>query len=185
MTKVIGLTGPMGSGKGTIVKLLQEKGYKSFKYSDVIRDELKIRQIKETRKSLQDIGDDLRKKYGLYILSEMLSIKIKEQGVQFAIVDGVRNPGEVIYLRQNLDNFKLIGLIASANTRFNLIRERNRPSDLKTRAEFDILEKRDRGEGESKCGQQVQACLDMADIIIENEGTVEELKANFLSINDI
>ncbi len=172
----------MGSGKGTIVKLLQEMGYKSFKYSDVIREELKTRGIKETRNTLQDVGNDLREKHGAYVLSQRLVDIIKKCKIPLAVVDGVRNPKEVIFLRQNLDDFILLGITASPDTRFKLIKQRNRPSDPKTRAEFDRLEKRDRGEGEGEYGQQVQACLSMADIIIENEGTVEELKNKFQKV---
>jgi len=176
MIKVLGLTGPMGCGKGTVVKLLRAKGYKSFKYSDVIRDELKLRGLNETRKCLQDVGNELRKKYGSYVLSERLVNKIKKEAIQLAVVDGIRNPGEIVYLRQNLSNFKLVGISSSPDTRFILIKKRNRAADPKTREEFNILEERDRGKGEGKHGQQVQACLMMADILIENEGTVEELE---------
>ncbi len=185
MAKVIGLTGPMCSGKGTVVKLLKKKGYICFVYSDIIRDELKSRGMKETRENLQDVGNELRKTYGNHILSERLVNKIIDQEVKLAVVDGIRNPGEIHYLQQNLDDFTLIGITASADTRFRLSQLRGGLSDPKTRKEFDILEKRDRGVGEDKHGQQVQACLDMADVVIENNDTLQNLKEKLISVKGI
>jgi dephospho-CoA kinase len=60
-SKVIGLVGPMGSGKGTVGQILQKLGYKSYVLSDIIRKEADRRHLPRERGVLQDIGNDLRR----------------------------------------------------------------------------------------------------------------------------
>ena len=39
---IIGLTGTMSSGKGEVVKILKDKGYEYYVFSDVIKEEVLI-----------------------------------------------------------------------------------------------------------------------------------------------
>lgn len=176
MLRVIGLTGTLGSGKGSISNLLQKQGYKQYVFSDILKAELKKQRKEITRENLQDIGNKLRKTHGLHVLSQKIKGKILKDKVEFAIIDGIRNPGELTYARENFDNVIIIGITASPETRFERIIKRKRSSDPNTLKEFKRLETRDRGVGEERYGQQVQKCLDMADFLIINEGVLINLE---------
>lgn len=66
MKKVyLGVVGQIACGKGVLVDCLVKKhGFISFSLSTIVHQELQKRGIKNfNRKTLQDIGDDLRKKY--------------------------------------------------------------------------------------------------------------------------
>ena len=169
---IIGLTGPLGSGKGVIAAHLQELGFKYYSLSNTVREEAKLRNIKFTRENLQKLGNLLREEFGVgvWAIKTMEKIDIPTN----IVIDGIRNPGEIEELKKNED-FILIGINAPRKTRLQRIKGRNRPSDPKTFAELKAAEERDRGVGESSKGQQVQACLDKADFTIENTKDKEHI----------
>lgn len=95
---VIGLVGRIGAGKGQVADFLREKGFLYFSLSDIVREEARKRGYREekfSRKLLQDIGDELRQKWGNHILVERLVKKIKTSQGNEIIVDSIRNYGEV------------------------------------------------------------------------------------------
>jgi len=163
---VIGLTGPIASGKDIVSKFLINKGYTYYSLSQVVRDEANSRNIKNDREQLQNLGNFLREKYGNGVLANKIIDKLDLS--KNIIIDGIRNPGEVDSLRK-IKNFILVGVNASKDTRFERLLKRNKISDPKTYKEFLRLEARDRGENEPLCGQQVEECLKKADIILANE----------------
>jgi dephospho-CoA kinase len=174
---VIGITGTLGSGKGTVSDFLHQKGYKIYVFSDVIKKELRKEGREITRENMQDKGNELREEFGANIIAKKIAENIISDSAELAIADGARNPEEIIYLKNHFKNYFTIGVTASADTRFKLIKSRNKSFDRMDREVFDKLERRGRGEGETKSGQQEERCLELADYIIENEGTVEELEA--------
>ncbi len=56
MQIVIGLVGPIASGKGTISEYLKSQGFVYFSLSDVVREETVARGLEMSRKNLQDVG---------------------------------------------------------------------------------------------------------------------------------
>ena len=172
---IIGITGAFGSGKSTASDLLVSKGFTKIILSLFLEEEANRRGIKKvTRKTLQDIGNEWRKKYGADILAKKALAFSKEKKFKKAVVDGIRNPKEIETFRKN-GNFKLIAVVANRRTRFNRLRglERREKLDWKL---FDKLDDRDLGVGEARSGLQVALCIAMADIFIENNGSLEELE---------
>ena len=93
------------------------------------------------------------------------------------MIDGIRNPGEVDFLRQQFgDDFKLIAIDAQQQVRFERVVKRNRDIDPKTWEEFVAADERDQGKAQPEYGQQVRKCIEMADIVLQNDGSLEELK---------
>jgi hypothetical protein len=66
--------------------------------------------------------------------------------------------------------------------RFRRQLERQRPGDPSTLDEFRRLDERDQGLGEDRDGQQVGACLRIADVTIVNDGTLGELEAKLEAV---
>jgi len=179
---IIGLTGTLGSGKGTVAKIIAKKGFRHTTLSDRIREEAARRGIssEQNRKILQDIGNELREKYGnnIWVLITLKMINEKENW----IIDGIRNLGEIEDLKKRRD-FRLIAVDAPTEMRAERIWRRNKlaeegrvNSDPLDVAEFKRVEERDRGIGEKSSGQQVERCMEKADFKIINDEGKEELE---------
>ena len=175
--KVVGLTGTLGSGKNTVKHFILRKfNCYHVTLSDIIRAEIEKKRGMLNRLTLQDIGNNMRKKYGNHILA-LLAIEYLPRDKEMIIVDGIRNPGEAEYLKKKFGgDFKLIAIDAQTETRFERIKRRNDSKDPTTLEEFIELDKRDKGDGEPAHGQQVAACIRMADFKIENNGVPAQLE---------
>ena len=170
---IIGLTGTKASGKGAVAEILKTKGFVYSSTSDRVREEAAARGlVNYTIKDLQDIGNDLREKYGNEILAKKTLEKLQKE--KNCVIDGIRNIGEVKELRKNLE-FKLIGVDADLNLRHLRLVKRERESDPKDYEKFLEMDRRDRGLNEEQSRQQVDKCLKLADYLIINNGTPEEL----------
>ena len=176
----IGLTGYMGTGKGEIARILQERGYKYISLSDMVREEATKRGLEHTRENLQDVGNDLRKNYGPGILGQRVREKIEaEEGAIYGagnwIIDGIRHPKELAEIKK-MPKSQVLSLTASLDTIVERVQKRGRAGEEKATKEevFERL-KRESGVGEEASGQQVQKCLEQADFLIINEGSLEEL----------
>ncbi|HVT01483.1 MAG TPA: AAA family ATPase [Patescibacteria group bacterium] len=181
MKKLIGITGPLGSGKTTASKILQNKGYVQLIFSDVIKDEAKKRGLPtDTREILQDIGDELRNKYGNEVLAKKLLKKAVKLKINFLVVDGIRNIGELNYIKKR-GGF-IIGINSSLENRFKRISVPGEFYYGKSKKEFEKDEARDRGVGQDDFGQHAKDCLNASDIIINNNGTLKNLKEILLHI---
>jgi dCMP deaminase len=199
MPQFIGLTGYLGSGKGEVIELLRKRGYAVTSLSDAVREEATRRGLPHTREHLQRVGNELRDAHGAGVLGRKIRETIEAETARRSaseeqgglahrspanagrrwVIDGIRNPGEWEELSV-LSDFQMVGVTASPETIVQRITERNREGAPLSREE--ILEKirRERGVGEPPEGQQVQRCLDRADYLIVNEGTLEDLERKLL-----
>jgi len=63
--KVIGLTGTIGAGKKTVKEIIQKKlTCYTVTLSDIIKAEIERRKGTLDRSTLQNMGNELRKRYG-------------------------------------------------------------------------------------------------------------------------
>ncbi len=169
---LIGLTGKNGSGKGEVAKFLMESGYQFFSLSDVVRDEIKAKGLAVTREHLIVTANEMRQQLGAGILADRVLEKISPDA--HAVIDSIRNPFEVEALRRR-KGFYLISVEADPKVRFERTKARNRENDPKTYEEFLELEAREAHTNDPTT-QQLNRTAAMADAIVENEATVEELQ---------
>jgi len=170
---IIGVTGTKASGKGEVAELFKRKGFIYLSLSDRVREEAIGRSLLSyTVKDLQDIGNELREKFGNGILV-LRTLKMMEKNKNY-VIDGIRNVGEVKELRKEKDFF-LIAVDASQEKRFERLIKRERSTDPKTWQEFLLVDERDRGKQELISGQQVDKCIEQADFRIYNNGGLMEL----------
>lgn len=168
---VIGLVGPMAGGKGVLAQHFAVNGFHYQSLSDRVREEADRRGLVRTRVVLQDVGNDLRFRYGPCILAERTVAMIPDD-VTMIVIEGIRNHGELIYLREVLDAV-IIGVNAPAELRLQwyLKRAVERGEDGVTEDDFWKADARDRGEGETIFGQQGAQCMRMVDYRIQNDGS--------------
>lgn len=174
MSKIIGVTGAFGSGKSTAALFFEKKGFKKYILSQFLEKEARKRGIENiTRKILQDIGNELREKFGSAILAEYVLDEIKKNGIEKTVIDGIRNAAEIEALKKSAE-FNLIAIISTKEKRFERLKKLKRRENL-TWEIFESLDSRDANDGNIK-GLQVNKCIEMADVKIENNGTEEEFE---------
>lgn len=176
--KLIGLVGPLACGKGVVADyLIKQYGFVSFSLSFIVHDEVKKRGIATyTRSILQDVGDDLRTKEGDGVLAKRALEYLKTKGTDKIIIEGIRNPGEVEYLR-TIPGFYLISVDALREVRYRRVIERGKPWDPKDWETFEKVDGRDSGDGDNHAGQQVRKCMQLADAHIENNNDLKQVYA--------
>lgn len=172
---IIGITGAFGSGKSTAADFLENKGLRKIILSSFLEEEAKRRSFRKiTRKILQDIGNEWRKKYGREILAKKALSFLKERQINKMVIDGVRNVGEIQELRKQ-ENFLLLAIVADRKVRFERLEKLKRREKLTLKV-FNKLDKRDLGLGQKETGLQVAQCIALADVFIENNQGEKEFK---------
>jgi len=166
--RLIGLTGTNGAGKGEVAAYFVKKGYRYFSLSDLIRDELRKKGDEVTRDNLIRMGNKLREKLGADILARLVMKKIKEK----AVIDSIRNPREVEYLRKQ-KNFILLAVDAPIEIRYERVKKRGRKESAENLREFIHKEEEEMTSHEK--AQQLGNCMSMADVTIINDGSLEDL----------
>jgi dephospho-CoA kinase len=183
---VIGLTGSVGSGCTTLSKGLEDKGFRRISVSDLIKDRFrKVHGGKEPdlksfgedwRAELQDIGN--RGRNGEYVCQPKFGedhrdywVKLALKGVadENVVIDGIRNIGEVEWLRKYYAQFWLVAVYVDYKTQWKRIK------DLGTYPNEDVFKRdnnRDSGEDE-RCGQKVQHCVYEADYALRNDKDIQ------------
>ncbi|MCK5616314.1 dephospho-CoA kinase [Candidatus Pacearchaeota archaeon] len=175
---IIGLTGPMASGKSTVVEALKKWGYQHVTLSDAIRDEADRRGVVQERENLMGIGQSLREEFGAGVLAKRALEKVKSGGGDKWLIDGIRNPAEITELRKHSD-FVLIANTAPEDLITERIFSRKRSDDTLDKDAIRHKLRREMGEGEPEDGQQVQKCIDLADYTFENTMHVEQVEPEF------
>jgi len=175
---IIGLTGRNASGKTEISEYLKSRGFAYYSLSDEIREEIHLRGREITRAVLIEVGNDIRAKYGPGILAERILQKL-DRG-QNCVVDSIRNPSEVEALRKRKD-FILVAVQADPAVRFERSRQRGREGAPQTLARFLDEEKRELNSNDP-ASQQLMATHLLADVLVENNGSLEDLHAKIKDV---
>ena len=167
---VIGITGKNCAGKDALADVLERNGFERHSLSDAVREDLRRRGISITRPALIERGRELRRLEGPAVLAERMKRMIRTDRV--ALVS-VRSPAEVESLR-DLEGFVLLAMEAPVEVRFRRELQRKRESATPTLEEFIELEERE--ESADPNAQQLGAAISLADRVIRNEGTLEDLE---------
>jgi dCMP deaminase len=170
---ILGVSGLNGSGKGEVVRFLEERSFYALSLSDVIRQELARQGVEETRERMIDAGRALRWAEG----EGALAIRLAEQlaSDRNYVIDSVRHPAEVEELRRRTSRFMLLWVDAPETVRFERIRARGRSGDPTTLEELRTLEGRELG-SEDPAAQQLLAVEALADFRVSNESGIEDLR---------
>lgn len=171
--QIIGITGTLGAGKGTIVEyLVKNKGFQHYSVRQYLIEEIEKRGLPVNRDSMTSIANELRAaNTPYYIVAELYKQALKSG--KDAVIESIRTPGEVKFL-QKQGNFILIAVDADPKTRFDRIKIRKSATDQIDFETFLANEKREMTT-EDPNKQNLQKCIQMADITLHNDGSIDEL----------
>ncbi|MDH4330502.1 MAG: AAA family ATPase [Candidatus Moranbacteria bacterium] len=167
---VLGITGEIAGGKGTITAYLEDKhGASSAKFSSALRDVAKRMHLEENRENLQKISTMFRENFNGNILSEVIYEDVKEMKSEIIVIDGVRRMADIEFLKR-LPGFRLIYTDASMENRFERITQRGENADDNTKT-FEDFKK----DHEREAELQIKGLKNEADFVVDNNGTLKEL----------
>jgi dephospho-CoA kinase len=167
MKKVIGLIGPIASGKDTAAEYISKKlNIPRFEISQPIKEIAKERGITLDRWNLVNLGNELSKEKGDGYLAEILL----DKSPKISIITGMRQLGQIDYLRKN-SKFSLILINAKPKIRFQRANARKKPGESQTLNQFIEEEIKQNTGGANKLFE----CIKLADHKIENNSSQEEL----------
>ena len=170
---ILGVSGLNGAGKGEIVRFLEERSFYALSLSDVIREELRRQGLEETRERMIETGNAMRAAEGPGGLAGRLAGQLSPD--RNYVIDSVRHPAEVDLLRVRTERFKLIWVEADEAGRFERIRARGRGGDPASLEELRALEGRELASADP-AAQQLLAVREIADFVVQNDGSIEELR---------
>jgi len=170
---IIGITGTLGAGKGTIVDyLVKEKGFTHFSVRVYLLEEIRKRELPENRDSMVIVANDLRKSNSPSFITDQF-YKQSIQHSQNAIIESIRTPGEAESLKAK-GEFYLFAVDADPRIRYERIKLRNSETDQIDFNTFIANEKREMTATDPN-KQNLKKCREMADFLFVNNGSIKEL----------
>ncbi|MGA3292259.1 MAG: AAA family ATPase [Candidatus Microgenomates bacterium] len=169
---IIGITGTLGAGKGTIVDYLtKEKGFEHFSVSEYLTEELKKQKRPIDRDGMREIANEIREKHGPDYITKVLFEKAKKENGN-AVIESIRNPKEVEFIKNH--GGVLFAIDADQKIRYERIKSRGSEKDNVTFKEFQLQEKKEK-ESTDPNAQNLSKCILMSNYKFDNNGSVKDL----------
>jgi dephospho-CoA kinase len=195
---IIGITGTLGAGKGTVAHMLVQKGLKYESVRNFLVELLQKENQQINRDTMHEIANRLRKNFGSDFIvaqiiqkinlqqlqeqydSERKSIpnqphipKLQSQIPQSVIIESIRSLGEVKKLKEM--GGILLAVDAPVQIRYDRIKKRASATDNVSFEKFvtDELSEDNNTEHE----QNLPKCIGEADFVIINDGDLPKLHA--------
>lgn len=121
---ILGLVGPIASGKDTVKKYLEKKyGATGCRFSSILRDILGRIDLPNSRENMQGLSTILRQKFGEDILAKAIAIDAIKLKSNIVVVDGVRRLADIKFL-QRAAGFILVAIDADSKIRYERLVKR-------------------------------------------------------------
>ena len=178
--KIIGITGTIGAGKGTIVDfLINHHRFSHFSVRCFLIKEIKNRGLENNRDSMVEVANNLRANHNpSYIIDCLFEEAVA--GKQNCVIESIRTPGEIDSLRKKGD-FTLFAIDADPKLRYERIVLRDSETDHISFETFLDNEKREMDSTDPN-KQNLRRCIEMSDFVFLNNGSIDQLFAELESV---
>jgi len=172
---IIGITGTLGAGKGTIVDyLVSEKKFSHFSVRHFLLQRIQSLGLPENRDSMVMVANNLRRDNSpSYIVDQLYEMARTKKNN--AVIESIRTPGEIESLRKK-GAFYLFAVDADPKVRYDRIKIRQSETDNVDFNTFLDNEAREMTSDDPN-KQNLKRCIELADFRFENNGSISELKA--------
>jgi dephospho-CoA kinase len=177
---IIGITGTIGAGKGTIVDyLVSQKGFTHFSVRDFLSEEIERRGMPVNRDSMVVVANDLRATFSPSYITDQLFERAVKSGKN-AIIESIRAVGEIDSLRKSKD-FILFAVDADIRKRYERIRLRKSATD---NIDFDTFVENEKREMTTTDAtkQNLSECIKKADYVFTNDKDIIDLQHDVESV---
>lgn len=179
---IIGITGTLGAGKGSIVQFLtgnlhfEHYSVRSFVSAEIIKRGLPV-----NRDNMVLVANELRSLHTpSYIIDELYE-QARHKG-NHSVIESIRTQGEVESLKSK-GHFFLFAVDADPNIRYDRIVLRNSETDKISFNTFIENERREYS-SEDPNKQNLMKCMEMADFHFVNNGSIGELHQQVQQVID-
>jgi dephospho-CoA kinase len=170
-SRIIGLTGQLGSGKGSVARYLAETyGAAIFKFSTYLSRVLDVMALEQSRDNLIRVSEALRGTFGEDALAHAIARDMTIVHAPMAVVDGLRRPEDLTFLKE-LPTFLLVAVNATPEIRFSRIRARGEKTD-----EDNLSWEQFQAHEQRSPELTIPQTMKLAAHTITNNGTEQELR---------
>lgn len=149
-------------------------GFPVLVCGDVIREETERRGIEPTPNNLGKVMLNVRVREGRSAVARRLIPEIEKEISKIVVVEGIRNIEELEELQKHFPVFT-VAIHSLPKTRFHRLLRRGRSDDPQSWDEFKARDERELEVG-------IGTVIALADRVLVNDGTVEQLKTKFTEI---
>ncbi|HEX3099627.1 MAG TPA: AAA family ATPase [Patescibacteria group bacterium] len=173
---IIGITGTIGSGKGTVVDYLVNKyGFTHYSVRAFLSEEVARRGMPDTRDSMHIVGNSLRTEFGPASTANTLYERALQNGGN-AVIESLRNIEEIKSLQAKPQPCLVLAVDADQKVRYDRVMLRKSSTDHVSFEKFQTDEAREMVDADPN-GMNIAQCMQMADAHLNNDGDIEALHA--------
>ena len=171
---ILGITGTLGAGKGTVVEYLKTKGFSHYSSSGILKEIVHERGLPAVRQNLSPLADELMNTYpgGVFHLSYERALKDKAPDY---ILESLHRISEAEYIH-SIGGF-IIGIDADVNLRYSRVIARKEGEKDNVTYEQFLQDSAREDEGKTGTGPNIKEVLKMADFTITNNISLDNLHA--------
>ncbi len=171
---IIGITGTLGAGKGTVVEYLKSKGFGHYSSSGILKEILAERGLPATRFNMSSLADELMKTHEGGIL-HFSHERAQQEGIKDYVLEAIHRESEALYIKSI--GGVVVGVDADVEKRYERIAKRKEGEKDDVTYEQFLADVKREDEGGGGTGSNIRAALKTADAVVMNNGSQEELFA--------
>ncbi|MBC2856397.1 dephospho-CoA kinase [Cetobacterium sp. 2A] len=178
---IIGLTGGIGSGKSTVSKILKNCGIEIVDADIIAKEIFKSENIQ--KEILEKLGETDRKKLKEMVFNNPLKLELLNKIIHPKLIEQL----EQIKKNKNKNQILIFDVPLLFETGIDNLCDKTIVVDIELEKQIDRIMKRDNIEKELaekiiKSQMSIEEKIKRADVVIENNGTLDDLEKKVLNI---